>query len=353
MGAPLGACTSAAPPSQGTVDAGSYDAIVPPARPGASSTGGATKWFAMKTSHLGLTDKATGATDPNAWKTFGFDLDGRDTTSDDSVNQIDTCKRAPGALTRFLMDGNGGIDNNFGQHVMPVIHDFKADVEQALNQAIASGKSTVILRLDNVGPADNANVPGALYLTGAFSTGSAGAPTPTFTASDAWPIDPSSLVDGKTIAQPKVVFAQGYMAGGLWVSGPVGANAVDLALLLGGLGSTLPIESPTLVASLDGSTQGTIAGAITTATLQTALTPVARRLGICPGSTIYQDVVSTLSSAADLVSGGAQLQDVTTVCDAIAIGIGFDVTPTGEPTKVAATGATTATDPCADAGTSD
>jgi len=317
-----------------------YTSRRPPARPTATPSGGTTRWFAVYRVYLGFTARGSAPKDPNAWKEYGFDLDSRNTTAEDSATSRRSCKRKQGSLTRFLEDGNDGIDNNFGQHVLSTIQSFKADSEEFANDGITSGRYTLILKLENATDGDNSKVPGAMYLGGDFAGGAA---RPTFTASDKWPINPLSLADGKTIVQPKVKFPNGYIRNSTWVSGEAGAESVDLGPMLSGSDVSLPVESALVVMKLDGS-DGTIAGAVNTAKLQAGLAPVARRLGLCEGNTAYQEVVKTLSLAADLVAGAPQLQDTAVECDAISLGYGFAMKPTGEPAALM----TAATEPAPD-----
>jgi hypothetical protein len=307
-----------------------YESRRPPSRPTATPSGGTTRWFAVNRVFLGFTPRDSTSKDPNAWKDYGFDLDSRNTTADDSATSRRSCKRKQGSLTKFLQDGNGGIDNNFGQHVLSTIQTFKADSEEFANDGIVAGRYTLILKLENVTDGDNAKVPGAMYLGGDFAGGAA---RPTFTDKDKWPINPLSLADAKTIAKPKVTFPNGYVRNGTWVSGNAGAESVDLGPMLSGSDVSLPVESAIVVVNLDGS-NGTIAGAVDTAKLQAGLAPVARRLGLCEGNAAYQEVVKTLSLAADLVAGAPQLQDTAAECDAISLGYGFAMRPTGEPTSL-------------------
>src|SRR5205823_6686490 len=58
----------------------------PPARPDVVSTGGTTRWFAMRKVYLGTVDPVTGQSSHDAWRGIGFDLDHRVTTADDSKN---------------------------------------------------------------------------------------------------------------------------------------------------------------------------------------------------------------------------------------------------------------------------
>lgn len=319
-----------------------YESRRPPARPTATPSGGTTRWFAVNRVYLGFTARESATKDPNAWRDYGFDLDARNTTAEDSATSRRSCKRKPGSLTKFLQDGNGGIDNNFGQHVLSTIQSIKPDSEEFANDGIVTGRYSLLLKLENATDGDNAKVPGALYLAGDFA---AGAARPTFTESDKWPINPLSLADGKTIAQPKVKFANGYVRDGFWVSGEAGAESVDLGPMLSGSDVSLPVESALVVVKLDGS-NGTIAGAVNTAKLQAGLAPVARRLGLCEGNAAYQEVVKTLSLAADLVAGAPQLQNTSIECDAISLGYGFAMKPTGEPTALMAAATDPAPDTC-------
>ena len=140
-------------------------------------------------------------------------------------------------------------------------------------------------------------------------------------------------------------FPNGYVRDGMWVSGEAGAESVDLGPMLSGSDVSLPVESAIVAVKLDGS-NGTIAGAVDTAKLQAGLAPVARRLGLCEGNTAYQEVVKTLSLAADLVAGAPQLQNTAVECDAISLGYGFSMKKTGAPTALMAAATEPAPDTC-------
>ena len=303
---------------------------------------GVTKWFAVNEVKLGFTPRGSTTKDPNAWREYGYDLDARLTTAEDSKDSVNSCKRREGSLTKFLQDGGGGSDNNFGQHVLWSIEGFKPGAEDFVNDGLKSGRYTLILRIDNVTDGDNSRAPGALYLGGDFAGGKA---KPTFTAADKWPINPLSLADGKTLSKPKVAFANGYIRNGMWISGNFGSDTVDLGPMLSGADISLPVDSAVITVKLDGS-NGTIAGAVNTAKLQSGLAPVARRLGLCEGNTAYTEVVKTLALAADLVAGAPQLQDTSRECDAISLGYGFSMRPTTEPTALMAAATEPAPDTC-------
>jgi len=297
-----------------------------PGRPTGSAPAIRTRWFAFQTFKLGLSNKFTGAVKPDAWKDYGFNLDCRYTTSDMSSSSSNSCKRRSGSPTKVLADGNGGIDNNFGQHVMAVVRSLKADSEEAINAQIASGGFTVLLRLEvSDGGAEQSISTGALYVAGPLGT------TPTFTESDHWPIDSSSLVDGATIGKPKTSFTNGWVSHGYWASGDLGSSTYELPFLGR---ATVPMQAGVVTVKLSDGTDGTIAGAADTTLLKDAITPTMKAFGICPGNATYDQVVETLTQSADLTGGAPQLQDTSRECNAVSIGVGFTMKPTGEPKVV-------------------
>jgi hypothetical protein len=164
------------------------------------------------------------------------------------------------------------------------------------------------------------------------------APAPKFTTADHWPVvntslnNPTGSITDATNA--KLTFPNGYISGGYWVSGPLGSGTINLTISLSGADITLPIESGVIAVKLSDGSDGTIAGAVDTTALQTALTPVAVKFGICPGSGTFTSVVQTLTEGADLVTGAPQLQDTTKTCNALSIAIGFTMAPTGTPSGV-------------------
>ncbi len=295
--------------------------VRPPPRPSVASSG-TTKWFAFDAFKLGLTNVATGASKPDAWKDYGYDLDGRTTTPDFSATSKDSCKRRSGSPTKVLADGNLGRDNNFGQHVMAVMKSLVSDIEDRLNADIRSGKTTLLLRLDNVGADDNGKVPGALYLAATLGS------KPTFTTADKWPIDVASIDASK---EAKAQFPNGYMAGGVWVSGDFGTTTAPIYVPLAGVPTMLTLESAVISVRVKDGSSGTIAGAQETGAVKTAITPLLRTLGVCPGNATYDQVVETLTQSADLVSGAPSLQDTSKECNTLSVAFGFTMKETTAP----------------------
>ena len=339
-----GCSSSPSDPGTGTKDSGpAYTPTVPPKRPTAGA-GSGTKYFAVNALKLGITRKGTTTSDPNAWKDYGYDLDGRNTTAEDSKTSNNSCKRKSGSPTSILADGNNGIDNNFGGHVMQTIKSLKSDAEDAVNTSITGGSFTLILKIENVtGGADSANSPGSLYVANDFNDKKT---APTFTEADVWKVNAASLTDGTSLTKPKLTFPNAYISNGYWVSGDFGTGTINLNISLSGADISLPIDSGIITVKLSDGSDGTIAGAMNTDKLKDALTPVAKKFGICPGNATYDQVVDTLTQSADLVSGAPQLQNTAVECTAISIALGFTMKPTGEPKEVIPTPAPTGTDDC-------
>ena len=338
-------CSSTPADTAPTTKAGAQ----PPPRPTTVATG-KTVWYAVNALKLGLTRKSDGQPDANAWKDYGYDLDSRTTTTTDSKTSVNSCKRREGSPTNVLQDGNEGRDNNFGQHVMSVIKSLKADAEDAVTAAVKDGSFTLLIKIDNFTTGDNSSAPAFVYVANDFKDKMG---TPTFGAGETgWKIVDGSLADGKTIANPKLTFPKGYIANGYWVSGDFGTGRINLNISLSGADISLPIDSGVISFKVADGKDGTIAGAMNIKALEEALAPVAKRFGICPGNATYEQVISTLTQSADLVSGAPGLQDTSKTCDAISIALGFTAAQIGDhstaPIKVTST--MTGPDECVEGG---
>jgi hypothetical protein len=143
---------------------------------------------------------------------------------------------------------------------------------------------------------------------------------------------------------PKLTFPDGYMAAGTWVSGTFGTGTVTLPLTIGVL-TTLPLEAGILTFHVSDGLNGTIAGAVDPGHLEDALTPWLETFGLCPGNATFDQVVLTMTESADLVTGAPELQDTTVTCNAISVGLGFELAPVQPPTTISPT-PTPAPGPC-------
>ena len=286
----------------------------PPARPTALSAG-TTQWFVLDHFQLGLSRKDDGVPDLNAWRRYGYDLDGHATSRDDSrYNRATACPRVSGSRIDVLEDGEHGIDNAFAHHFMSVVKSLMSDVETVTNERVAAGGYTFVLRLDNVGADDNANVPGALWLVGPRGT------KPRFTADETWPVAAASETT------PLQTFSRGYMASGVWVSGELGTETIDVGVpLLGDAVITKLVGGVMTVRVRDGR-GGVIAGAIRQQDFLDTMKPSLLRRGVCPGDGVTFAVYEqTVKQSADMwISAGP---GTTAECNALSVGIGFTMKP--------------------------
>lgn len=283
--------------------------------------GGSTRWYAMARVRLGGEDEA-GHPSTSAWRAIGFDLDHRVTTAEAAKSNVDVCKAAPGASPTVLEDGEQGIDNAFGAHIVPFLRGLKADVEEAANSGIAAGDETILLRIDDVAGNDDASAPGALYVARGFDGAR-------------WPVVSTSLLDGVDLNAPRVVFPDGYVSGGTWVSGSLTAAKTQIDAEMAQIPVSLGVDAVQITLRFDDGA-GTIAGFATKETLHASLEPALEAFGVCPGNATHDQLLSTLDQAADLVAGAPDLQNPSKPCDAISFALAFAATSTNAPTEVIA-----------------
>ena len=100
-----------------------------------------TTVFAVSFFRLGMT-KWDGEPTTEAWKQYGFDLDGQCTSSADSETSKGTCKRVEMSETDVLTDGDNCIDNNFGSKLIAMIRAIDPATETKIGEGIQKGALT-------------------------------------------------------------------------------------------------------------------------------------------------------------------------------------------------------------------
>lgn len=245
------------------------------------------------------------------WRRFGLDLDGMNTAT------IDDAAECVSASGNPMLDGDKGIDNSFGQHVLPTVVGLISCLEDniALNQGLGFG--TVLLRLrqwngtpndamvdvsvvsavdgtsaDDVTGFEWAGPSGAtLMLPGAAED----APPPAWDGDDVFYVDPGSLVAGD-ISYPIVWQTDAYISNGRVVL-PVDTAATFVFLT--GPGSFSFSLDGYLIADISEDGQilekGLLAGRFSASALLETLTP----LGICDDG-FRGSVTSLLTDNLDL-----------------------------------------------------
>ncbi len=312
-------CSSSDSGSSGTTPAAAGK--VPPAAPvGAAPSDTPARTFAMNQLFLGETGR-NGAPLKDAWKDYGYNIDGLITTKDSK----DVCKRVAGADSAKQEDGNGGIDNAFGRTVLGFILGLVPTPSKTINDSVQGGSFTILL--DIKGLTDdpkqtNIGLGGRLLVGGNFGAGK----KPTFSPADDWPYR----------ASPIVPIEGAYINNGTFVNGSGGAT-VELSLLIQGVSLSLSINRAyiTFDHTAPGEiTNGTISGVINTEALVTGIEKVAGRISpqLCGGSTL-DTIKQTIRQASDIRSDGTNSAGVD--CDAISIGLGFNGKQIGAPKTIA------------------
>ena len=332
----------------------------PPNNPTQASSNVET--FAVKTLYLGEAPRSGGAPTANAWKAFGYNLDGKNTTA----TSTDVCTLVQGATKSVQVDGNNGIDNSFGENILPILQTFLSTPSTTVSTDIDEGKFTIMVQvtgLDDTPTQNSINLAGQIFAGGAYPG------TPTFDLTTDWPVTPDILKDGQTIGGgSKVQMPNGYINNGTYVSGDLskGGITVSLSLVIQGQALTLAINSAVISFNHGASTvnpdgtftvgndktsasNGIIAGVIDTNDLLNGLQAVAGRLSasLCNPAT-FAGIANQIKQQSDILHDGTNVAGQT--CDGISIGIGFEAKLVKNPDIVAFTDAGIPGDPC-EAGT--
>jgi hypothetical protein len=242
------------------------------------------------------------------WRRFGLDLDGMNTSSSEADHECLSANGEP------VVDGEKGIDNAFGQFVLPTVVELLPCLEDNIALQQGAGRGTVLLRIRewNGTPDDAkvdvsvvsavdgtslADVSGLLWLGARLVSpdGLVDAPPPAWDGDDVYFVDPGSLVAGD-INYPLVWKTDAYISAGRVVL-PV--DTATTFVFLTGPGSFGLSLNGFLVADIseDGQTleKGLIAGRFSAGELVATLEP----LGICDEQ-IRDAVTSVLTSNLDV-----------------------------------------------------
>jgi hypothetical protein len=276
--------------------------------------------FALRTLFLGNTDRDGTPNPSHAWKSYGYDLDGKISTK----FSTDLCKPREAALPKNVYpDGDDGIDNAFGNRLLEIILGLWADGPIRVNENIAAGKSTVLLDITGIGPDASYNP----LLARAYEGAPRGAPA-LFDGSDTWPVRPESLALPGDLASSLAVDERSYLVDDTWVGHLQGTLTLPLVLPSadGDVLLRLPIHRPIVTMKLDAirahATLGTLAGVIAVEDVVAEAARIFAQLDpSCKPETV-QSILTHVAQAADILLDGSQ--DPSRECDGVSIGIGFE-----------------------------
>ncbi|MEZ4223288.1 MAG: hypothetical protein R3B13_20250 [Polyangiaceae bacterium] len=324
LGLGLGACgaddsTDDEPsPAQPVVDASGLGAQPPPPNGGKQGSGTTPTVMAVRRFFLGLQDP-DGKPNPDAWVQYGYNLDGLISTTKGTNH----CELRPNTPPTNKKDGESGIDDSFGQNIVPILRTLSPELENGQNQAVETGKSTLLIVLDNLdAAADQLDISGSVYASGELG----GAPT--LDGTDRWPVVESSI-DPETNLARSVIHGS-YVSNGVWVARVQGTLGVPIMLREARV--VVPVHDAVISMSIQGvgstasARAGVMAGWVAADDLVSRLEQAvgAASLGsLCPGSQYVEHGLRVVRQASDIVHGSAN-GDPNVKCDAISLGIGFE-----------------------------
>jgi len=289
---------------------------------GSSGTGGSHEAcgpsdgivLAMDELFLGDTSFAH-VTSTDAWREFGFNLDGQTT----SVTVSDHCLPAAGGSTASFADGDGGRDNSFGRNLIPLLTTFQSDLPEQANQTITSGQFTMMLFLEGLEEQTTvAELSAHLY---------SGAPLmdpPSWDGDDCWPVTYESVSNPDDVLSSKVTFDTASLTNDIFDSN--GTDTVVLPLRFLNFVAPVTIYHARLSTKLaplhDGAALGQIGGVLDTEEFVEVVRDVIGSLdsNLCSGTTV-DSVITQIRQASDIMKDGTQ--DPGATCDGISVGLGF------------------------------
>jgi hypothetical protein len=310
---------------------------VPPAEEGAPAPAGPERTFAINQIWLGETDRAN-APKKDAWKSYGYNLDGRITNVVDqnSPDLNNVCKRVTSAKPSIHQDGDQGVDNAFGKEVLGLLSSTLPSPSRTVTDAIQAGQFTIMLKITGLSddPQQTNTALGGTILVGGVLNADPKI-RPAFASTDTWPY----------LHDPQVPITGAYINKGVFVNGK-GGSQVRLNLTFSGQTLNLTINRAIISfkhnpggKSLD---EGTIAGVIRTEEFVSGIGQIAGSFGLCEGTTV-EGIKSSIRFVSDMMADGTQ--DPAKTCDGISIALGFTAKQVGTPTTEAPPPAP-AGDPC-------
>lgn len=321
---------------EATIDAQTFeppDVGQLPAKSGLPTTSDASINFAARYLWLGETDKTAAFTsDPSAWITFGYNIDGKVTTS----TSTDVCTLDPNALPTAQVDGNEGADDSFGENLVGDISiAFGGGISADLSKKIGLGFFT--FQFDTTGLSTSTTQTNTGLSAEVFG-GSRFAGMPTFTLADSWPVDPATLADGVSLVHgAKISFSDAYVVNGVWVSGDPTDIIFTIAVSQESLVLVFHQAVATFQHTLDDAgahhaRSGMIAGILKASELITSIKGVIG--GISGGQ--YCGLVPTfaakIEAAQDIMENGTNVEG--SPCNGISVAIAFTADQIQLPTTV-------------------
>ncbi|MEO7094989.1 MAG: hypothetical protein ABI175_17150 [Polyangiales bacterium] len=277
----------------------------------------ATVVYEVSYFRLGVSTR-DGEEDPDAWKQYGFDLDGICTSELQSETSEGTCLREPKSKVNVLADGDHCIDNNFGSQLVPLVKVLGGDLEKNLVDGLAKGGATLVIQLRDLEQTGaDPSVPGALF-AGKSASGAS-----LLDGTDVMDVDETSVVDHDLTKPIAVLDGKVEVIDGkrVW-SARAETMSLPVVFIAGATGA-IPVRDVRLEIDLETG-RGTVGGYSLIADIATIVNALLAKNKICPGSIIYDSAQTNVGQGVDMPA--ALPHDPTAPCVSISLGIGFEVT---------------------------
>lgn len=302
---------------------------VPPVKAGGGNAAGETpmvhavsRWF------LGDTDRQ-GNTSGDAWKEYGFNLDGWSSTKEQGYH----CLPIEGAKSADIrVDGKNGIDNSFGKNIVDnIFGTLVVNPSEESSNWITDGNSSYLLDLEKLGSASNYDSLPSLfsYVQGQKKDDSFVPPPAQDWSGYAW-----SLVENAKNGMISTNFPDAYFAKDTFVSGEI--SSLKVRIQIQSFPLLIPLKKAWMTLDLKDrkhGINGNLGGIIPTEELVAILKKYmgAFSTSLCDDTGV-EGILSSVRQASDILQNGTQ--DPTKACDGISFGIGFE-------TRVSKAGSTT------------
>ena len=302
-----------------------------PAPPDASTTTSTTvETFAVNVVFLGEAPRDGTAATSMAWTEFGYDLDHHVTLE----TSVDVCTPIQGAPRSVQVDGDEGTDNSWGLNILPIVQTAAGAnyPSQDVTAEIAAGNGTLEIQVTGLSDDPHQTATGLsaqVFLGGTVAN-------PSFTPSFEWPVTPSSVNDGASVASGAVVqFDTVYITDGTVVA--VGAAPLTIPAALRGFVVPLVVHHPILTfrhvaAVTAAAADGVIAGVIDAEEFINSVKVLVGRISPSLCGSAFSGIANQFRQQQDILSDGTNEAGVP--CSGISGGIGFTAVRIANPTQV-------------------
>ena len=303
----------------------------PPPPPDGGAPTSNTYTFAIKTVYLGEAPYGGGAPSASAWKNFGYDVDGLQTTN----QSTNVCTLGQGAPKSVQVDGTNGIDNSWGANILPIVQTAASLPTPSASENAFIDQGGFTLQIQVTGLSDDPQQSAVGLTSQIFVSGAYGNGTPAFDSTTDWPVLSTSVKDGKTIASGATVqLANSYVSNGIFVSGQAG-SAVPINFSSNGVTLPLIIHDAVFTFSHPShaiASYGVISGVLDTNEFVNALKAVAGQISVSLCGSAFDGIAQQILQAQEIMNDGTNGANES--CNAISIGLGFDAVLVHDPTTV-------------------